>query len=143
MTDTDCIFCKIIAGDIPSFRIFEDDASLAFMDINPAQPGHALVIPKRHAADVFSIDANALAAVTRTAARVARAVNDSLAPAGLNLVQCNGEAAGQSVFHFHMHVLPRACGDDLKMNLGLRPGDMRDIEAQCERIKAALGRSKT
>lgn len=137
-TDPDCVFCKIVAGEIPSFAICEDDASYAFMDINPANAGHALVVPRRHAADLFAIDAGDLAAVTRTAQRVARAVNVAIAPAGLNLVQCNGEAAGQSVFHFHLHVLPRASGDELKMNWGLRPGDPRDIEATCARIRARL-----
>jgi histidine triad (HIT) family protein len=136
--EEDCIFCKIVAGEIPSFTLCEDERTLAFMDINPANDGHALVIPKRHARDLHEIaDADA-AAVIATARRVAGAVDRTVKPAGLNLVQCNGEAAGQSVFHFHMHVLPRATGDELKMNWGLTPGDMQAIGALAERIRENL-----
>ena len=136
--ETDCIFCKIVAGEIPSFLICEDAESYAFMDINPVHAGHALVVPRQHAADIYTIDGESLAAVARTAQRVAKAVRQAMAPSGLNLVQCNGEAAGQSVFHFHMHVMPRADGDDLKMNWGLRAGDMKEIEDARDRIKACL-----
>ena len=134
----DCIFCKIVAGEIPSFRLWEDERTLAFMDINPAHDGHALVVPRNHSADLFDIDEADIAAVAHTARRVARAVQRTLAPAGLNLMQCNGEAAGQSVFHFHMHVLPRALDDGLKMNWGITPGDMDAIGALAERIRANL-----
>jgi histidine triad (HIT) family protein len=108
------------------------------MDINPAHEGHALVIPKRHARDLHAIADEDAAAVIATARRVAGAVDAILKPQGLNLVQCNGEAAGQSVLHFHMHVLPRAVGDELKMNWGLKPGDMQAIGALAERIRARL-----
>ena len=131
---SDCVFCKIIAGDIPSFKIFEDEDTLGFMDINPANDGHCLVIPKVHARDLFAIDEHAVAAVARNARRVARAVQETLRPDGINLVQCNGPAAGQSVYHFHMHVLPRRDGDQLKMNWGIEAGDMRAIEALAIRI---------
>lgn len=137
-TDPECLFCKIVAGQIPSFRICEDDDSFAFMDINPANPGHALVVPKRHCRDLHAIDTDDLAAVAKTAQRVARAVHAALAPPGMNLMQCNGEAAGQSVFHFHMHVMPRAMDDGLAMNWGIKPGDMGEIEATCEQIKSCL-----
>ncbi len=135
-SDPDCIFCKIVSGDIPSFRILEDELTIAFMDINPANAGHALVIPRQHAEDLYSIDAECLSAVARSAQRVARAVERTVGPQGLNLVQCNGDAAGQSVYHFHMHVLPRAVGDELKMNWSIRPGDMKAIGELAERIKA-------
>ena len=135
-SDPDCIFCKIVRGDIPSFRIFEDELTIAFMDINPANVGHALVIPRRHAEDLYGIDDESLTAVARAAQRVARAVERTVDSQGLNLVQCNGDAAGQSVYHFHMHVLPRAIGDDLKLNWGIRPGDMKSIGELAERIKA-------
>ena len=111
-SDPDCIFCEIIAGEIPCFKIYEDDDTLAFMDINPANEGHALVIPKEHAENVHSVSDDAIAATVITAKKVAAAVDKTLNPQGLNLLQCNGPAAAQSVLHFHMHVLPRWAGDD-------------------------------
>jgi len=134
----DCIFCKIIAGEIPSFKLYEDDATLAFMDINPASDGHALVIPKEHTKDVHAVSEQAIANTVITAKKIASAVEKTVAPGGINLVQCNGEAAGQSVFHFHMHVLPRRDGDQLKMNWGLKPGDMDAIGTLAEKIKGNL-----
>jgi len=134
----DCIFCKIIAGEIPSFKVFEDPDTLAFMDINPANEGHVLVIPKEHAADLYAVSEQALACTVRSAKRVAAAVQQSLGPAGLNLVQCNGPAAAQTVMHFHMHVLPRRTRDELKMNWGIVPGDMQAIGKLAERIRARL-----
>ncbi len=137
-SDPDCIFCKIIAGEIPCFRIFEYDATLAFMDINPVNDGHALIIPKAHYEDVLSVSGDALAATAATVKKVAAAVQAALEPAGMNLLQCNGEAANQSVMHFHMHVIPRRIGDDLGMNWELKPGDMDAIARIAERIKAHL-----
>ncbi|TNF89470.1 MAG: HIT family protein [Gammaproteobacteria bacterium] len=137
-SDPDCIFCKIIAGEIPCFKIYEDDDTLAFMDINPANEGHALVIPKEHAENVHSVSDDAIAATVITAKKVAAAVNKTLDPQGLNLLQCNGPAAAQSVLHFHMHVLPRRDGDELKLNWGLEPGDMDAIGQLAERIRTNL-----
>jgi len=134
----DCIFCKIIAGEIPCFKLYEDEDTLAFMDINPASEGHALVIPREHAADVHAVSEGAIAATVITARRIATAVDRTLNPEGLNLVQCNGPAAGQSVFHFHMHVLPRSDGDELKLNWGLEAGDMAAIGKLAERIRDNL-----
>jgi len=134
----DCIFCKIIGGEIPCIKLYEDEDTLAFMDINPASPGHALVIPREHAIDVHAVSDGAIAATVISAKKVAAAIDRALQPQGLNLLQCNGEAAGQSVFHFHMHVLPRSEGDDLKMNWGLQAGDMDAIGKLAERISANL-----
>ncbi len=134
----DCIFCKIIAGDIPCFKLYENDDSLAFLDIHPTHEGHALVIPKRHAADLFSIDEEALIATIKTIRRVAKAIDATLPLQGLNLFQCNGEAAGQSVFHFHMHLIPRDIGDEMKMNWDIVPGDMQAMEALAEKIRSKL-----
>ncbi len=134
----DCIFCRIVAGEVPSFTIAEDAHSLAFMDINPANTGHVLVVPKEHAANIFEVSPSALAATASTAQRVAKAVQEVVAPAGLNLLQANGPGAAQSVQHFHLHVLPRRFGDDLPMNWPLRPGDRDAIAALAERLKAAL-----
>ena len=135
---SDCIFCKIVAGEIPCFRLYEDDATLAFMDINPANEGHALVIPKEHAADVHAVSVVAIAATVVTARKIAGALERTLNPDGLNLLQANGPAAAQSVLHFHMHVLPRYHDDELKLNWGLEPGDMDAIGALAERIRANL-----
>ncbi len=134
-TDPECIFCKIVAGDIPCFKLYEDDQTLAFMDINPGNEGHALVITKEHWEDIYTVPADLLAAMAKTLQKVAKAVNKTLSPDGINLVQANGKGAAQSIFHFHMHVLPRKIGDELKLNWGLRPGDMDAIKGVCERIK--------
>ena len=136
--ETDCLFCKIIAGDIPCFKLFENAETLAFMDINPASEGHALVIPKEHAADVHAVSVAAITATVTTAKKIATAIDKTLNPDGLNLLQCNGPAAAQSVFHFHMHVLPRQAGDELKLNWGLEPGDMDAIGVLAEQIRGNL-----
>jgi len=136
--DAECLFCKIIAGEIPCFKLFENDDTLAFMDINPANEGHALVIPKEHATDVYTVSDAAIAATVATAKKIAAAIDKTLNPDGLNLLQCNGPAAAQSVPHFHMHVLPRREGDELKLNWGLKPGDMDAIGALAERIRGNL-----
>ena len=103
-TDPDCIFCKIVAGQMPCFKLLEDDDTLAFMDIYPANDGHCLVVAKEHYRTLFDISDEALAAVSRSVSSVARAVNQALSPVGLNLVQANGAGAKQSVAHFsHSH----------------------------------------
>jgi len=137
-TDPDCIFCKIIAGDIPSFKVYEDDKTLAFMDINPGNPGHALVVPKAHSANIYEVPLDDMAAAMATVQKVARAVRATLDPYGLNIVQANGPGAAQSVQHVHWHALPRAEGDELKLNWGLVPGDMDAIGALAERLRAAV-----
>mgnify|MGYP003333555171 FL=1 len=139
-TDANCIFCKIVSGEIPCFKLYEDDLTLAFMDINPANEGHALVIPKEHWEDVYAIPSDLFGATVQTVQKIAQAVNTVLSPYGMNLVQANGKGAAQSVFHFHMHILPRAEADELKLNWGLRPGEMDAIKAVSERIKASLPR---
>ncbi len=136
--DPDCVFCKIVAGEIPCFKVYEDAATLAFMDINPVGDGHVLVIPKAHFADVVAVTEDAIGAVAAAARKVARAVQAALAPPGLNLMQCNGEAAAQSVQHFHMHVIARRIDDGLNMNWPIVPGDMDAIAATAERIRAEL-----
>ncbi|MFQ5993823.1 MAG: HIT family protein [Acidiferrobacterales bacterium] len=137
-TDSDCIFCKIVAGEIPCFKLYEDDQTIAFMDINPANAGHALAIPKEHWEDVYAIPPELIAATSKTLKKVAEAVSKTLNPEGINLVQANGKGAAQSVLHFHMHVVPRKQGDDLRLNWGLRPGDMDVIKAVFERVKANM-----
>ncbi len=134
----DCICCKIVAGEIPNFTLYEYADSLAFLDIHPTHEGHTLVIPKQHAEDLFAISDASMAATANTARRVAKALKATVPMQGLNLFQCNGEAAGQSVFHFHMHLIPREMDDDMKMNWEIVPGDMQALQALAERIKANL-----
>ncbi|MBM3537039.1 MAG: HIT family protein [Alphaproteobacteria bacterium] len=133
-----CIFCKIVAGTIPSYKLYEDAMTLAFLDINPGNPGHALVIPKAHAANLYASADKDLAAVMATVRKVAAAVEKTVSPDGLNLLQANGPGAAQSVFHFHMHILPRRNGDELKMNWGLKPGDKGELAALAVKIRANL-----
>lgn len=137
-TDPTCIFCKIVAGTIPCFKLYEDEHSFAFMDINPGNEGHALAIPKAHYPDVYSMPPVLLGAVAQAAQRVAVAVRKALAPDGMNLVQANGKGAEQSVFHFHLHVLPRRVGDELKLNWGHRAGDMARIGELHAKIIAVM-----
>ncbi len=136
--DKDCIFCKIVRGEIPSFKVYEDDKTYAFMDINPGNPGHCLAIPKFHAENIFTTPDEWVAATMATTRRVARAVQTALTPYGMNIVQANGPGAKQSVMHLHVHILPRAKDDNLLLNWGLKPGNMDEIKALAERIKAAL-----
>ncbi len=137
-SDPDCVFCKIVAGEIPCFKLYEDDATLAFMDINPVHPGHALAIARDHYPDLFAIPPDLLAATTATVQRVAGAIQKTLSPPGMNVLQCNGAAAAQSVPHFHMHAIPRHADDGLAMNWGLRPGNMDEIAALAKDIRANL-----
>jgi len=136
--DADCIFCKIIRGEIPSFKLFEDDSVLAFMDINPVNPGHSLVIPKFHTPNIFEAPPEWAAVTINGVQRLARAVEKTVSPDGINILQANGPGAAQSVFHLHMHVVPRKNGDELSMNWGIRPGDMAEIEALAADIRANL-----
>ena len=137
-TDPTCIFCKIVAGSIPCFKLFEDAETLAFMDINPAHDGHCLVIPKAHFPTVFALAPEAFAAAGRTVIKVANAVNKALSPEGINLLQANGPGAAQSVFHFHIHILPRRRDDGLTINWTPKPGDRARIAEIAERIRREL-----
>ncbi len=137
-TDPNCIFCKIVAGQIPCFKLHEDTETIAFMDINPGNPGHALAIAKEHWENLPAMPPALLGPVLATAQRVAKAVEAALRPDGINLLQANGPGAAQSVFHFHIHVLPRRMGDALAMNWGHKPGDMAAIKANYEKIRAAM-----
>jgi histidine triad (HIT) family protein len=137
-TDAACVFCKIVAGQLPSFKLLEDDTTIAFMDINPVNPGHALAVAKGHWPTVDVIPADVLAAVARTAQKIAKASMTALQPAGVNLVQANGPAAGQSVPHLHIHIMPRRLNDDVSLNWKPKPGDRAEIEAICRKLKAAL-----
>jgi histidine triad (HIT) family protein len=136
---TDCVFCKIRDGQIPSLKIYEDERTLTFMDINPLNTGHCLVITKAHAATVFDSDVSDLQAAIAAAQRVALAIRDGLKPDGLNMLQANGAAAFQSVPHFHLHLIPRFKNDGKGFDWKLVPGDREAIKHMGERLRAALG----
>jgi histidine triad (HIT) family protein len=133
--DRDCLFCRIVAGALPSQRIAEDERTVTFMDINPATRGHALVVPRRHARDLLEIDPTDLAAVARSAQRVARAAVERLGADGVNLLNSCGAPAWQTVFHFHMHVIPRYADDPLRLPWTPAPGDADEIAAVAEELR--------
>jgi histidine triad (HIT) family protein len=134
----DCVFCKIRDGQIPSTRVYEDDRTIAFMDINPLNEGHTLVITRAHAATLFEADEADLRAAIGTAKRVAVAIRTALHPDGLNLLQANGAAAFQSVAHFHIHLLPRFTGDGKGFDWPMVAGDRGRIQATADKIRRAL-----
>ena len=134
----DCIFCKIIRGEIPSFKLYEDALTYAFMDINPLNEGHALVIPKYHAENIYTMPDEWFGPMMATVQSIATAINKVVQPEGINLLQANGPGAKQSVFHFHMHVIPRYADDGVGMNWEIKPGDMDAIGKLAERIAAAV-----
>ncbi len=115
MSDPDCIFCKILAGEIPANIVDEDERTVTFMDINPATRGHMLVIPRRHARDLLEIEQDELEAVAVAAQRAARKAHERLRADGVNLLNSCGRAAWQTVYHFHIHVIPRYEGDPLRL----------------------------
>ena len=135
MSDPDCIFCKIVAGEIPSAIVDEDESTLAFMDINPATRGHALVIPRKHAVDLLEIEPEELAAVVLAAQRLAVRMPERLGADGVNLINSCGNAAWQTVFHFHVHVIPRYAGDPLRLPWIPGPGDPDEIAAAAAALR--------
>jgi histidine triad (HIT) family protein len=140
MGDRGCIFCAIIEGQAPAEVVLEDEKTLAFMDINPANPGHALVIPKRHVQDIYGMDEEMAAAVMRATVQVAKAIKRALQPDGINLVQSNERAGGQEIFHFHVHVIPRWYGDGLRL---ARPPEVRrtmPIKEAAARIRSEMAK---
>ncbi|MBM3557526.1 MAG: HIT family protein [Alphaproteobacteria bacterium] len=136
--DPNCVFCRIVAGTLPSFKIYEDDKTLAFLDINPIHDGHALVIPKAHAPTLMASRDEDLAAVMRIARRVATAVETMLKPDGINLLQANGKGAAQSVFHLHLHVVPRLMSANPPLNWDPKPGDKAKLAALAPRLAEAI-----
>lgn len=122
MRKEDCIFCKIANGDIPANALYEDDTVKVIFDLGPASKGHVLILPKNHFADIYELDEGTASHVFCVAVKVANAMKRALNPAGLNIVQNNGEAAGQTVFHFHMHLIPRYEGDTV--NVAWKPGEI-------------------
>ena len=136
MSDPNCLFCKIVAGDIPSTQVFEDERTVAFMDINPGTRGHLLVIPRAHSADLLEIGEEDLDACARTAQVMARRIKERLGADGVNLVNSCGPVAWQTVFHFHIHVIPRYTGDPLRLPWQPAPGDRDEIAAAARELSA-------
>jgi histidine triad (HIT) family protein len=135
VSDSDCIFCKIVAGELPAHKVDEDESTIAFMDINPGTRGHLLVIPRRHARDLLEIDPEDLKATVVAAQRLAQRVQDRLGADGVNLLNSRGEAAWQTVFHFHLHVIPRYKGDPLRLPWEPKPGDQDEIAAVADELR--------
>jgi histidine triad (HIT) family protein len=136
----DCIFCKIINGEIPSFKVYEDEKVFAFEDINPVSEGHTLVIPKRHAQDLWEISPEDLAAVHVASKKIIQGIKDVLKPSGVACLQLNGKGVNQVVMHYHLHLIPRASdGPELPVTKWeMKPGDMTAIQKTAEKIAAAV-----
>jgi histidine triad (HIT) family protein len=137
--DPNCVFCKIIAKQIPATLVHEDEATLAFMDIGQVNPGHVLVAAKAHAENVYALDNEQAAAVFQTVAKVARAIRSAFSPEGLSIYQANGKPAGQTVFHFHMHLVPRYDNDGMKLTWPVKNPPREKLEESAEKIRAWLG----
>lgn len=137
MTDPSCIFCKIVAGELPSTIVDADERTIAFMDIAPATRGHALVIPRVHSPDLLSVDPEDLAAVALTSQRLAARAHERLSADGVNLVNSCGAVAWQTVFHFHVHVIPRYADDPLRLPWVPAPGDPAEIAAAAQELAIA------
>jgi histidine triad (HIT) family protein len=134
VTDPDCIFCKIVAGKLPATIVEEDERTVAFMDINPATRGHALVVPRRHAQDLLSVDPEDLCATAATAQRLAGRMSERLGAAGVNVLNSCGAAAWQTVFHFHLHVIPRYAGDPLRLPWAPTAGEADEIATAAQEL---------
>ena len=134
--DPDCIFCKIVAGELPSLVVAEDERTVAFLDVNPATPGHTIVVPREHSADLHAIGPEDLAACAAMGRRVAGLLVDRLGAAGVNLLNNVGAAAWQTVFHFHLHVVPRYADDPLTLPWVPAPGDRDEIQRTHGRLTA-------
>lgn len=134
----DCIFCEIIAGNIPAATVYEDEHVLAFMDIAPANPGHTLIIPKQHYRNIYDIPTEVGSKIMKAAIPIANALKTALNTDGLNLVQSNETAGFQTVFHFHLHLVPRWEGDPLRLPWRPSKGDMEEIGSLAAKIRETL-----
>lgn len=135
MGEEECIFCKIVAGELPATIVDEDERTVSFMDVNPATSGHLLVVPRRHTRDLLTIDPEELAAVSASAQRMAQRARERLDADGVNVINSCGSAAWQTVFHFHLHVIPRYEGDPLVLPWRPEPGDPAAIASAAAEIR--------
>lgn len=133
-----CIFCRLVAGEIPAAHVYEDALTLAFMDIGQVNPGHVLVATRRHAANLFELTPEEAAAVMQTAQKVAGAVRDAFDPPGLTLLQANGPEGGQTVFHFHLHVVPRHADDGVGLSWPRKEPAAEVLQGYAQRLRDAL-----
>ncbi len=134
----ECIFCAIVDGKIPSAKVYEDEHVFAFMDIAPANPGHLLIIPKQHYRNIFDMPAEVGSKIMETAIPLAAAIREALNPDGLNLFQSNEAAGFQTVFHFHLHLIPRWEGDPLRLPWKPSEGNIEEINNIAVKIKDVL-----
>ncbi len=135
---SNCVFCKIMAKQIPASVVHEDERTLAFMDLGQVNPGHVLVAAKAHAENIYELSDADAAAVFRAAARVARAIRSAFSPAGLSVYQANGKPAGQTVLHFHIHLVPRHEGDGMALSWPVKNPPREALEANAAKIRGAL-----
>ena len=138
MNKDDCIFCKIANGEIPSATVYDDSICRVILDVNPANKGHALIIPKEHFDNIYSMDAETAAKIFTIATEVAKAQKAELNPDGLNILQNNGEAAGQTVFHFHMHLVPRYIKDNVTMTWIPGKADTEELSALSKALRKRI-----
>jgi len=132
----ECIFCKIIDGEIPAVKVLDEELIIAFMDINPSSKGHMLVVPKRHAENIFEIPESDLAATVKAVKICAKAVKEALNAEGITILQLNGKASDQIIPHFHIHIIPRWENDGLPIsNWEMKPGDMKEINDIARKVK--------
>jgi histidine triad (HIT) family protein len=136
----DCIFCKIIKGDIPSYKVYEDEKVFAFADINPISDGHTLIVPKNHAENLWEISAEDLSAIHLASKKIIQAIKETLNPVGVACLQLNGRGVNQVVMHYHLHLMPRTeGGSELPVsNWELKPGDQESIKEIADRIASAI-----
>ena len=134
----DCIFCRIVKGEIPCAKIYEDERVLSFLDIGPISPGHALVLPRAHYTTIFEISEEDLKACAAAAQKVGRAVFEAVGAQGLNLLQNNFRAAGQLVDHIHFHLIPRHSGDGFMTSWPAKSYPQGGLEEMLEKVKAAM-----
>lgn len=134
----DCVFCGIVAGKVPASVVHEDADTIAFMDIGSVNPGHVLVASKKHVENVFALDEATGAAMGRALVRVARAIGEAFSPEGLSQYQANGKLAGQTVFHYHVHLVPRRRDDGMKVDWPARNPARDTLEADAAAIRRAL-----
>ncbi len=135
MSDPDCIFCKVVAGQLPATIVDEDERTISFMDINPATRGHALVVPRRHSKNLLEVGRDDLTATIVAAQRLAQKLTDRLGADGVNVINACGGAAWQTVFHFHLHVIPRYEGDPMRLPWTPAPGDPDEIAAAAQSLR--------
>jgi histidine triad (HIT) family protein len=136
-TDSNCVFCKIVARQIPATVVHEDEHTLAFMDLGQVNPGHVLVAAKAHVENIYGLDDVQASALMRAAARVARAIRDAFSPKGLSVYQANGKPAGQTVFHFHIHLVPRHEDDGMALTWPVKNPPRERLEEYAAKIRGS------